>query len=376
MPVRVRTLLAIALFIAACGSPTTIVTAPASSPPAAVAVTASPLPPSRPPTTPSPHPDGRFAWGDPLAGDTFATISATGLEAARGGLLVFGTGAAGPVVVSSSDGQHWNEAPLGADAEEVVAAAAFEGTWIVVCRNLDKMAAVGQIWRSDDRQAWSMVLELRDGELFDVEATADGFMVVGYPDRNAPRYQATVWHSGDGLTWEPEELAAEVAFEIERLSDGRAAIATKGRRLTVWLGDRGRWSPARVAGDGLVSSLVAGPGAIVLAGSLFDEEGASGPARLWRSPDGASWERVDQTVAERVHVETATGSEFVGWEYVEGDAAALWTSEDGLDWAPEPRAPFRPGLVSGMAYRDGVVYALAPGPQGGTALWAGTVVSP
>ena len=179
---------------------------------------------------------------------------------------------------------------------------------------------------------------------------------------------ATVWRSVDGLSW--DRLA---------LADGGGAIvrgAARHDEVLVLVGDRGgggRRTPAAwVARGGAeptpVSAGFPSGGATVLVRQVVDGAGGSGGflaqgtvdgrVALWRSHDGASWERVEglaevfgPTSAVAQLAATVSGVVAVG---AEGATPAAWWSTDGLHWSRASVVETRPGRIT----------AVATGPEG------------
>ncbi len=224
-------------------------------------------------------------------------------------------------VWTSSDGLTWqrvvhDEAVFGGQGGQSMSSVTAGGPGLVAVGSDDQMAAGSSaaVWTSPDGIIWQRVVDdeaVFGGQgwqsMLSVTAGGPGLVAVGedgeqpweYPER-----WAAVWTSPDGLTW-------------QRVVHDEAVFGGQG------------WQSMRSVTTG-------GPGLVAVG---FDESAAA----VWVSPDGLAWQRIahDQTV---FGADTSMASVTVGGPglVAVGDvgfvpdagreAAAVWTSPDGIAW--------------------------------------------
>ena len=212
------------------------------------------------------------------------------------------------------------------------------------------------------------------------------------PDGQGGRV-ATVWRSGEGLSWDRVPLAegdgaivkgAARQGDVAVLVGDRAGGPSRRRRPAVWVarGEQGEPTPVpgALAAEGgtvvvrqVVGGIAGAPGFLVF-GTV------DGRMALWRSADGSSWSPADvpeifgpgSVVAQLVA--TGWGVVAVG---AEGGTPAAWWSTDGTDWA---RAGFMspgPGRLTAVAAGpDGLVATGSTASADGAPAGGGTAVTP
>lgn len=257
------------------------------------------------------------------------------VAAGSGGLVAVGfdTDREAAAVWTSPDGADWtrlahDEQVLGGDGRQAMYGVAAGGPGLVAV-GIDGLSAA--VWSSPDGQDWSRVdagsTDLTDGAglgVFAVTAAGPGLVAVG---TDAARDAAAVWTSADGQQWVRVEHDDEV---FARRPEAALALTDTTR-------------PVSDAGSVQASAVTSGGPGVVAVG----EDGAS--AAVWTSIDGLAWSRVE-------HDDEVFGGEgrqwmagvsvggpglvAVGFDESE-QAAAVWTSEDGLGWtrvAHDPQA--------------------------------------
>ena len=212
------------------------------------------------------------------------------------------------------------------------------------------------------------------------------------PDGQGGRV-ATVWRSGEGLSWDRLPLAdggGAIVRGVARQGDVAVLVGDQGaggssrRTPAVWVARGGQAEPAPVPGalaaEGatvLVRQVVGG----VAGGVRFLALGTvDGRMALWRSPDGTSWDRVEVPAifspASAVAQLVGTGSGVVAVG-AEGGAPAAWWSADGVDWARSDfRGPERGRVTAVVAGPDGLRASGSAAPADGGAAGVGAARAP
>ena len=272
-----------------------------------------------------------------------------------------GDGAAAPSEQPPlSDARQWrrvahDESVFGDDDGQVMSSVTVGGPGLVAVGHDASAAAV---WTSSDGIVWQRVAHDEgvfggDGEqeMSSVVAGGRGLVAVGW---DAGREAAVVWTSTDGLVWE-RVAHDEAVFGGDRLQKMSSVVAG-GPGLVAVGWDAGREAAAvwtstdglvweRVAHDEAVfgggfrqsmrSVAVGGPGLVAVG-----HDGGRDAAAVWTSTDGIAWQRVP-------HDEAALGGDSplttmysitvggpglvaVGRDIWQG--AVVWTSTDGLVW--------------------------------------------
>ena len=247
-------------------------------------------------------------------------------------------------------------------------------------------SSVAAVPAVDDSPDWSLVFHPDafgdDGEVRSIVAGGPGFVAVGQRDEDA-----AVWTSVDGLAWAPvphDDSVFEAGSGIADVIAGGPGLIAVGRSCNdgvpaaaecvdgdaaVWTSVDGlTWSPIPhddEVSDGVFSfemtSVTAGGPGFVAVGSSWEFEepdGAAGwervdgDAAVWTSVDGLSWSRVphdddvfggernqaigDVTAAGPGLVAVGRDGPHAAWDNSPRQAAAVWTSTDGLQWSRVP----------------------------------------
>lgn len=204
------------------------------------------------------------------------------------------------------------------------------------------------------------------GYMAGVARTPRGWVAVGY---EWPGWHALSWRSVDGLEWTLTDLGEGDGTFMNAVAAGSGLLVAVGRdndAAAVWTSADGaawrrRASSALGGSEPLrMTAVAAVPGGFVAAGSAGPETGRQ-EARLWWSPDGATWSAITPPGAADARV---TGIAVLGDRIVavgtrgterEPAGSIAWTSRDGRAWA---RAPEAPSLAAGL------MAAVAPGGPG------------
>ncbi|MDQ3659873.1 MAG: adenylate/guanylate cyclase domain-containing protein [Actinomycetota bacterium] len=224
------------------------------------------------------------------------------------------------------------------------------------------------VWTSEDGREWTLVqgdpgLGGARNEVMNRVARSDfGLVAVGYQGLRGDR-DAAAWVSVDGLTWDraevPEEQGDNGTQEmrgVAALGDDLVAVGEDGLAgnydAAVWFSEDGRsWrrraQPPEVLGgpgEQIMTSLVASDAGFVAVG--WSTVRSDLDAQVWTSQDGMEWN--DLSYDEAVFggdgdqllwgVELSRGT-FIAVgrdDFGGGSDAAVWTSEDGLDWSRTP----------------------------------------
>ncbi len=194
------------------------------------------------------------------------------------------------------------------------------------------------VWISPDGQSWSRVDDPALGGpeaqgLEDLVVSDAGIVAVGF-DSTSGDIDAAAWFSVDGLVWEKaggtafvnlghEEVRTVVATESGFIAAGFAVIGGEAD-AAMWVSPDGRtWNrldDPSLGGGGTqrISSLVVGPNGLVAGGTNFlpNEFGLYElDARVWVSADGSTWSAIDDA--------TFGGP---GWQYI----TSVVSGPDGL----------------------------------------------
>lgn len=248
-------------------------------------------------------------------------------------------GRAAAAVWTSSDSVSWDRVPhdereLGGDGEQSMSAVAVGGPGLVAVGQDDGRGAAA-VWTSLDGTSWQRVPHAEEAlggdglqAMYSVTAGGPGLVGVGV---DMGLGASAVWTSSDGLAW-------------ERVDHDESVFGGAGYQA-------------------MVSVAAGGPG-LVAVGS--DE--SAGAAAVWTSTDGRSWQRVphDDRVFGRgsdVRMQSVAaggpGLVAVGVNHG-GNAAAVWTSSDGLDWnrAPHDSLAFNEREMRSVAALDSGIIAV------------------
>ena len=392
-------LLAVALMVQACGSPsvtqpprtpepvaspsTILATNPSSGPPGPGSFTrgsatdpwapAAVAQPSAVSAAPSLQP-GYFC--DPchgLAETDFLGVASTPL-----GLIAVGVQEppAEAIAFVSTDGTRWAAAPGFAGGAGSTAIAVTSDGRRTVAVGLDHDGAVawvedGGTWRRSPEQA-ALQVDQAAGGMTSVVAFEGGFVAGGYRDDPVhDRASAAVWRSADGLTWRLDGTGA--LFAGDRIH----GLATRGGTIVAvgTVGDpnygpaaawrwtvAGGWQRSRIGPDtgGAMLAVTATPLGFVAVGLDAHDDGA----RAWTSADGVDWTAAPDQPAfhyarlpVRMQAVAASPRGLIagGWRSDQGKGSAVtWTSSDGVTWqGPVWEAAFSGAEVTGVALASG-----------------------
>ena len=410
---RLAAVVAAALLLGACAAPATPSPAPAATPwptltPAfgltwQIADVERPddafAIPSNPPTGPE-HPGTAGHPGHFPGQAVIADVAVSGQRLVAVGFVGIG-GTWRADAWSSSDGRTWAVHPIDEASWTfaVAVAVAPDGTFVAVGHK-DREAAA---WRSPDGVVWTPAvvgsLSSTDGpqpggspgagsspaparpldqaeRMTAIVTTDRGLVAGGSVGPELGERHARLWHSADGLAWQPvpDDPAAFAGAEVASIVGTASGYVALGRLGT---GGRATGSIAWRSSDGLTwtriddPALAAGLAVSVVTTSegllAVGSDGDEREAVAWSSADGARWSRAPSEPA-RLHfgekirmtdvVVTASGyvgvGNYVGVQYGTGTS---WLSTDGLHWT---QAPDQPTLGQGepeavVAWRDRLV---------------------
>lgn len=263
-----------------------------------------------------------------------------------------------PTVWTSPDGYAWSQVP---SRDDTIGVFDFDGEVAGIAGRDDLLVAVAEdnVWTSPDGITWSAIpddpFRHNVDRLHGVVAWGPGFIAFG---DNEVTNRAVVWTSPDGYTWtRVSDDAAVFKADIHAITVGGPGLVAVGSghescEPVVWTSPDGySWTrlphDPTVFGDssecGWFGGLIrisdvsaGGPGLVAVGSDLFGAQAA-----VWTSPDGMTWTRVpddpavlgattDEPYTEMTSVaEVGDGLVAVG---TMGDAAAAWTSHNGLTW--------------------------------------------
>ena len=319
------------------------------------------------------------AWSRASVDSRFSTAQLDTFAAGPRGLLALvgelGSGAFQLAV--SNDGQEWLQVPgnqhPSLEGHSVRLAGTDQGFLLVVDND---------VWTSVDGFNWDRLAgsvddpDLRQGEIFAVAATRQGFVAVGGNNM--------AWHSTNGSDWSLANVPPPPAEVFERPGFTGAyvamlGIAMAGDKLVAWgnaTAENGLETIAMpvlwISSDGLswvsvpdlqmdsVPAVAGGPNGFVAIGADVPNS-VDARYSAWFSADGRDWQKgndlaylndagVPVTVAVKSVAATVAGYVAVGAinQCVLGPCpslgeagrpmeAVLWTSADGLSWTRLPR---------------------------------------
>lgn len=286
-------------------------------------------------------------------------IGGPGLVAVGG--ATNGTEGGRAAIWTSPDGDDWDIVPL--------AGVAASGRLTSVTTGGPGLVAVGgeccpdraAVWISEDGLDWQRV---EDQESFDgavmtsTTSWAGGLVAVGcVVDLECTG--TAIWTSSNGTEWSRVTLSREIgaAYLGDITASGAVlvAVGTTERdqpgppAIFVSL-DARAWTRADVPSIPMaLSSVTAGPEAIVAVGTSFDEDSGLPVSLVLTSPDGASWAAVTSDTFARADAEDILVSPdgyLIAGRLRRGDVdiAATWHSADGRLWlrvVPGPEGKMR-----------------------------------
>jgi hypothetical protein len=311
-------------------------------------------------------PQGYVVLGDDLEGNAVVWLSDDGANWARAphssalddleiadaaytrfGILMVGhdeiTNAA--VALVSPTGEVWERAaslPFGT----------WHGDWAspkALASRGTKLVAIGSIigndsilWYADEPRAWSVgepapVFDLGKDPV-DVIDVGSRFISAHYDGSSR---SAVLFASVSGTTW--SEIARFADAEISSLAGyGQGAIAVgfdrEKRSAAIWVSpDGAAWTPVpftETLRDARMDLVVTDGERLFAFGRSLDDDAVI----VWLSSDGDEWERLGVSLGDvviRDAILTEAGMVVVGVD-LELDAAALWTSTDGIAYRRVP----------------------------------------
>ncbi|HJP89631.1 MAG TPA: hypothetical protein VJ850_11405 [Candidatus Limnocylindrales bacterium] len=218
-----------------------------------------------------------------------------------------------PTAWTSEDGSTWTLRPIEDTSFTfpVSLARGADGTLVAVGRSASDPVA----WTSPDGVTWTrhdvpvLGTDRTAERMTSVVATAKGFVAGGSVGSELLDRHARFWTSPDGATWTPD------------------------------LDDEGTFANAEVR-----SIAVLGDGGLVAVGVVGSFQQPTG-AVAWTSPDGLSWNRIEDPAFSGAILVSVIGGSPHGLVAVGSDLdrrnAVAFTSADGLAWTRSPDEPSR-----------------------------------
>lgn len=220
-----------------------------------------------------------------------------------------------------------------------------------------------EVWLSSDGLRWDRValqpdLAVPGSEITDLILAGPGLVAAGYVG-GENGFGPAIWTSTDGLEW--TRVSPDPAT-FERAGHGGIAALTAGPDRLVAVGYESRWSTAAIwtsvdgalwspiphdddlfgdasgASSRTIDDVVAFEGGFVAVGMAQDGESAR--ASAWLSADGITWSRHDALPNGAVtgyqamrSVAISNGSLIAVGVDAPGDTPAVWSSNNGVEWA-------------------------------------------
>ena len=214
-----------------------------------------------------------------------------------------------------------------------------------------------------------------------VESLDDGFVAVGL-ERQGMAQIGAIWTSANGDSW--ERIPHDASFGVEGFSDdpsdvgptmwdvaernSRVVVAGSERPTSeamVWISDDlESWHVVDLgtSGPGRPTSIAAGTRGFAMVGIDEGDADTADNAVGWFSTNGESWEvaTFENAWGARVSDVIALGDGFLA-SGSSGSMAAVWTSDDGLDWQladveQTPRIGLNFTSIDSVVEFDGVLY--------------------
>ncbi len=222
------------------------------------------------------------------------------------------------------------------------------------------------VWTSSDAGATWQRVNAIDGGLHEqgnqlmhgVVAASGKLWAFGHIANGPNNLDAAVWLSSDGRFWQRlssdsfgtqghEEMLGGTAFRDGLVAVGYSLSQSSGKDAATWLESGGTWTRVVLsrAGDQQMNAVVAGGPGLVAVGS--DDSGGADDAEVWTSTDGLDWAPAppDESIFggpgdQRMQALAVIGSSLVagGLSFTpQGDMnGAVWFSSDGVDWKRQP----------------------------------------
>lgn len=366
---RPVSVIAIAVIVAACVTP--------SSPSEGAATSASAVPP--PSASDASTPTGPTATSSPASpADAFEEIPSTegALNAiwAADGTIVVG-GFVGPVFTSTIlvfDGRSWSVAEVPVAPGQVTGIAKLGDKWIAVGNGLPDVRS-GFIWDSVDGRTWRLVQTMENAALYDVTATDTAVLAAGARLDAEMNATASAWSSTDGTTWEQATVEGSAGASMGSIATTPGGFAATGDRP---LGAaRPFWTATTAASwaaleNDLNDQLL--PSDIVAWGEQYALVGASGKSGdqhpfVAFSTDGRAWKRTNFSTNEGYASAVTVANEQLVVAGIDADRLTLWSLSDGV-WTTNTYEPS--GASISALTRDSDLGLVAVGARDGRhAVW-------
>jgi hypothetical protein len=202
---------------------------------------------------------------------------------------------------------------------------------------------------------------LQGATLNAVAASGEGMVAVGAGTN------AAAWTSTDGVAWQPVEVAgaddADALHAVGFDGDGVAFGAVDPEPSRVWSASAGSqpWQPADSDGiDGRVNAVAVGADRWVAAGDLVDaESGSATGGAVWTSDDGRQWASLAELpLNEGTISDVVIAGDTVVVVGFDLDGGKAWTSVDGGDLEAVDGDAFATATIQGVAHTNAGYVAL------------------
>lgn len=264
------------------------------------------------------QPGLEMVWGASPSGPEVGLF-----DVARGpaGLVAIGWDAQGPGAWHSPDGRTWERVKVafGSSPEDALSyriaavAGGLRGYVIVGYVVKDGPTARAAAWTSLDGVSWTRAEDTADmnvgacgatgeepdcGGMRSATATGSGFVAVGQAraGKGASKSLLAAWTSGDGLSWQRADFSGdESKGQLSGVTASRLGLVAVGgsaeRGLAATSVDGSQWSVTPVDSTALQDVASTGEEVFALGVTNPDVEPRA-ELQLWRSADGAIWQRV------------------------------------------------------------------------------------
>ena len=264
------------------------------------------------------------------------------------------------LIVSSTDGARWQMADTSAMGSAYIAGIA-DGPagWLAAITTFpaDGSIPLYSLWHSDDGLAWQPLGSF-PGDLMQLSGAPDGYALLTASGRGG-----VLWQSVDGVTWrELTNAALPRAGPWSQITNvSRGFLAHDERGLSLFSRDGATWIPADDGPGGQLVHVIE-----TWDGLLAVDESPAGVPRTWHGTIGTravTWQHraeMDATLeGSRIAALVPDGDQglAIGWNTATGEAVAWRMSVAG--WRPEPFP---------HAEMGGVPTVVAAGPAGTVAV--------